>query len=54
MNYYESKDLDRFGEIGQFRGELAEQPDALRTVPLYLAGSSVKRSFAVASTFCLL
>ena len=25
MNYYESKDLDRFGEIGQFRGELAEK-----------------------------
>jgi hypothetical protein len=24
MNYYESKDLDRFGEIGRFRGELAE------------------------------
>src|SRR5262249_7533241 len=25
MNYYESKDLDRFAEIGQFRGELAEK-----------------------------
>src|SRR5262245_14067968 len=25
MSYYESKDLERFGEIGQFRGELAEK-----------------------------
>jgi len=25
MIYYESKDLDRFGEIGQFRGDLAEK-----------------------------
>ncbi len=25
MSYYEPKDLDRFAEIGQFRGELAEK-----------------------------
>jgi alkylhydroperoxidase/carboxymuconolactone decarboxylase family protein len=25
MSYYEPKDLDRFGEIGQFRSELAEK-----------------------------
>jgi hypothetical protein len=30
MSYYEPKDLERFGEIGQFRSELAEGADGPR------------------------
>jgi alkylhydroperoxidase/carboxymuconolactone decarboxylase family protein len=47
MNYYESKDLARFKEVGQFRGELMEKFFAYYNAVVGQDGALTKREKAL-------
>lgn len=47
MNYYESKDLGRFAEVGQFRGELMEKFFAYYNAVVGKDGALTKREKAL-------